>query len=128
MAVPTSSLSDHSGAEPLTRDEATPPRASLPIQDGHSSPKSAAESGDSVPSFGCIVYLSTRSGVCHGRVANLEGIEASAADQRRLLGQIVARFKAVVAESLQNGDEPKWIDPPKEKREGESKVFLPVHL
>lgn len=81
-----------------------------------------------VPSFGCIVYFSSDGGVFRGRVANLSGIEVAAANQRELLGQIVARFKSEVGKCIAEGREPDWVDPPAEKNEGEQKLFLPVHL
>ena len=86
--------------------------------------------GDSadVPSFGCVVYVSHQEGVVRARVANLAGIEASGADQRAVLGQIVATFKAAVSSALAEGSTPDWIDPPAAKRDGERKLFLPVHL
>ena len=109
---PSKSPRPDRGASPSSAD------AKLPIQAGKAD----------VPSFGCIVYLRNEDGVCRGRVANLAGIEGTASDQRALLGQIVARFKSVVGEAIAAGDEPPWIDPPEPKRDGESKVFLPVHL
>lgn len=87
------------------------------------------ESGEpTVPAFGCIVYLSHQGDVIRGRVANLEGIQATASNQRELLGQIVAQFKSAVTSGMADGGTPNWIDPPAEKREDEKKVFLPVHL
>lgn len=97
---------------------AASPRRRLPI-----------ESGDpTVPAFGCIVYFVSEAGVFRGRVANLAGIEVQASSQREMLGQIVAQFKSAVAASLAEGETPNWIDPPDEKRPGETKLFLPVHL
>lgn len=90
----------------------------LPIQ---------AESGN-VPAFQCIVYLRDEDATVRGRVANLAGIECQGTDQRAVLGQIVASFKAAVAACLQDGNSPAWIDPPEPKRDDERKVFLPVHL
>ncbi|WP_286178065.1 hypothetical protein [Stieleria mannarensis] len=82
----------------------------------------------SVPAFGCIVYFAREGDVFRGRVANLAGIEVTAASQRELLGQIVAQFKSAVSDCLGRGETPAWIDPPAEKQAGESKLFLPVHL
>ncbi len=96
----------------------------LPIESGEND-----ESGQApVPAFGCIVYFSHQDGRFTGRTANLRGIEVSAAGQREMLGQIVARFKELVGESLRNGQTPDWIEPPLEKGEHEQKLFLPVHL
>jgi hypothetical protein len=103
--------------QPQTPSDQTPKR-SLPLESGE----------PPVPAFGCIVYYSTDGGCVRGRVANLDGIEVTASSQRELLGQIVAQFKAVVAKSLAEGGEPEWVDPPAAKRDGEQKLFLPVHL
>lgn len=81
-----------------------------------------------VPAFGCTVFVSRREGQFEGRVANLAEITASAASQRELLAAIVKQFKAVVAKHVAEGEEPKWTDPPLEKRDDEQKLFLPVHL
>ncbi|WP_233903172.1 hypothetical protein [Stieleria maiorica] len=81
-----------------------------------------------VPAFGCIVYFAREGDVFRGRVANLAGIEVTAASQREMLGQIVARFKSAVSDSLGKDETPAWIDPPAAKQAGESKLFLPVHL
>jgi len=81
-----------------------------------------------VPTFGCVVYLRDEAGQVHGRIANLAGIEVVAADQRTVLGQLVGRFKQTVSQAMEEGRTPDWIEPPDEKREGERKVFLPVHL
>lgn len=87
------------------------------------------ESGKpAVPAFGCIVYVSSAGGGVRGRVANLGGIQLQAADERQLLGQIVAQFKSEVARCLAEGQTPNWIDPPEAKRDDERKLFLPVHL
>ncbi|QDV40489.1 hypothetical protein Enr13x_02950 [Stieleria neptunia] len=95
-----------------------PPQPGLPIESEPSAP----------PAFGCIVYFAREGGTFCGRVANLGGIEVSASSQREMLGQIVARFKSAVADSLANGETPAWIVPPAEKRPAETKLFLPVHL
>ena len=75
-----------------------------------------------------MVYFANQGGEFHGRVANLEGIQVTASDQRQMLVQIVAQFKTAVRESLNRGETPDWIDPPKEKAADEKKLFLPVHL
>ena len=94
------------------------PKGELPIESGQ----------EVVPAFGCIVYFSTDTGGVKGRVANLAGIEITASNQREMLGQIVARFKSAVSTSLASGEQPDWIDPPSQKLEHETKLFLPVHL
>ncbi len=83
---------------------------------------------DPPPAFGCIVYLSRQSTGMKARVANLPGIEATAGDQRALLGKIVQQFKAAVQDPISRGEQPAWIDPPLPKQPDEQKVFLPVHL
>lgn len=83
---------------------------------------------DPPPAFGCIVYLSRQSTGMKARVANLSGIEATAGDQRALLGKIVQQFKAAVQAPISRGEQPAWIDPPLPKQSDEQKVFLPVHL
>ncbi|MDV6032924.1 MAG: hypothetical protein F9B45_23130 [Phycisphaera sp. RhM] len=105
---------------PPTNRPATkqPPDAGLPVESAAPPP----------PAFGCIVYFASDGGVFRGRVANLAEIEVSASSQREMLGQIVARFKSSVADSLAKGETPAWIVPPAEKRPGETKLFLPVHL
>ncbi|MCS7470633.1 hypothetical protein NZK35_28615 [Stieleria sp. ICT_E10.1] len=95
-----------------------PPETGLPVE----------STAPTAPAFGCIVYFACDDGVFRGRVANLAGIEVSASSQREMLGQIVARFKSSVAGSLAEGETPAWIVPPSEKRPGETKLFLPVHL
>lgn len=94
------------------------PTPALPLESGQ----------PPVPTFGCIVYFTAESGQFHGRVANLAKIEATALSQRELLGQIVKKFKAEVSAAFAEGRTPDWIDPPAKKLEGETKLFLPVHL
>ncbi|KAA5541125.1 hypothetical protein FYK55_18830 [Roseiconus nitratireducens] len=87
------------------------------------------DSGDvPVPAFRCVVYVSREGAQFKGRVANLPGIEATGNDQRELLGRIVPQFKSAVSQSLADGNQPAWIDPPMEKLPSEQKLFLPVHL
>jgi len=119
---PSSPLDRARGAIQLTDQNQSP---SDPIQ----KQKLPIESDEPpVPAFGCVVYFSSEAGVLHGRVANLAGIQATAPTQRELLGQIVAQFKSAVSKRLSEGETPDWVDPPLEKREGEQKLFLPVHL
>ena len=106
-------MNDHPSSGPLGADG-----HSLPI-DPQSPPP---------PAFGCIVYLRNQNGQVHGRVANLAGIEAVAADQRAVLGELVRRFKQLVAQAIAAEETPDWIDPPEAKRDDERKLFLPVHL
>lgn len=81
------------------------------------------------PAFGIIVYISkTDGGQTSGRVANLEGIQVTAATERDVLGRIVSTCKAAIQAATQKGEDPPWIDPPRPKEAGEQKRFLPLHL
>ena len=82
-----------------------------------------------VPVFGCTVYISTgASGGVRARVANLAGIECTAASEREALGAIVAAFKKRISELMQ-GDAPiPWIEPPVAAEPDEQQRFIPVHL
>jgi thiamine pyrophosphate-dependent acetolactate synthase large subunit-like protein len=82
-----------------------------------------------VPVFNCIVYVSSAAdGGVQARVANLAGLECSAANEREALGKIVRAFKARVAEHLQNKSAIPWIEPPAAAVAGEQKRYIPVHL
>ena len=87
-----------------------------------------AKSGD-VPVFSCIVYVSpsARGGV-RVRVANLAGLECTAASEREALAKIVPAFKQRVAELIQSEASIPWIEPPTPAEPGEQKRFIPVHL
>ena len=114
--TPTDQVDETSPTAPSGAKQ--PAKAGLPVESAAPTP----------PAFGCIVYFACDGGVFRGRVANLAEIEVSASSQREMLGQIVARFKSSVAASLDKGETPAWIVPPAEKRPGETKLFLPVHL
>ena len=82
-----------------------------------------------VPVFSCIVYVSAvADGGVQARVANLAGLECSAASEREALGKIVRAFKARVAEHLQNNSPIPWVEPPVAAVAGEQKRYIPVHL
>lgn len=82
-----------------------------------------------VPSFGCIVYVSsTPKGRIKARVANLPGIEIEAASERDALTKIVKQFKNTIQDHIQAESTIPWIDPPSSIIEGEQKRFLPTHL
>ena len=123
---PNSSIADRDKTDtkvpPVNRNDpkppGTPPAGELPIESGE----------PPVPAFGCVVYFSRDGNQFRGRAANLQGIEATASNQREMLGQIVAQFKSAVSQCLAEGGSPEWIDPPMEKREEETKLFLPIHL
>ena len=83
----------------------------------------------SVPVFNCIVYVSpATSGGVQAHVANLAGLEVSAASEREALGKLVAAFKARVAELMQQQAEIPWIEPPPPPGPGEQERLIPVHL
>ncbi len=82
-----------------------------------------------VPVFNCIVYVSPAAGGgVRARVANLSGLECTAASEREALGKIVPAFKQRIVE-LMRGETPiPWIEPPAPAEAGEQRRFIPVHL
>jgi hypothetical protein len=84
--------------------------------------------GADVPAFTCIVYVSRADGNVSARVANLDGIQATAASEREVLAKVIPEFKKRVSELHSGGTEIPWIDPPKSPLEGEQKRIVPVHL
>ena len=92
-------------------------------------PLAGDQASTGVPTFACIVYLEDKvAGGVHGRVANLEGVEADGTSERDVLAKIVPAFKALVSDALAQGDPIPWIEPPAEPGDGERKRFVPVHL
>jgi len=84
---------------------------------------------DSPPAFGCVVYLSQKSeGSVSARVANLDGVELTAASEREALAKIVPLFRDKISAWVQAGEAIPWIDPIEPPAEGEYRRFLPVHL
>jgi len=82
-----------------------------------------------VPVFNCIVYVSpSDGGGVRARVANLAGLEFSAASEREAFGKLVPAFKKRVSELMQSGTEIPWIEPPSPAEPGEQMRFVPVHL
>ena len=81
-----------------------------------------------VPVFNCVVYVRSGSGPVRARVANLAGIECSAASEREVLGKVVAAFKQRVRELVEAATPIPWIDPPPPAAAEEQKRFIPVHL
>ena len=82
-----------------------------------------------VPVFNCIVYVSTDAGGgVRARVANLPGIECTAASEREALGKIVLAFKQRIGELMHGKTQIPWMDPPNPAEPGEQKRFIPVHL
>ena len=84
---------------------------------------------DAVPVFNCVVYVSASAeGRFKGRVANLDGIELEAGNQRELMSKIVPAFKERVAACLRSDQAIPWIEPPAPKTEHEQQFLVPVHL
>ncbi len=82
-----------------------------------------------VPTFGCIVYVSSSiDGRVRARVANLCGLAVEAATERDALSQLVPLFRQHVRSRLESGGAIEWIEPPLPIGDGEKKRFLPVHL
>lgn len=82
-----------------------------------------------VPVFNCIIYVSPDAdGSVRARVANLPGLECSAASERAALGKLIPAFKQRVSELTQNKLPIPWIEPPSPAQPGEQKRFIPVHL
>ena len=82
-----------------------------------------------VPVFNCIVYVSPDAGGgVRARVANLPGIECTAASEREALGKIVPAFKQRIGELMHSETQIPWIEPPTPAEPGEQKRFIPVHL
>lgn len=94
------------------------------VLNGRGGPNSA-----SVPVFNCIVYLRRGAdGSVHARVANLAGIESTAASEREALGKAVAMFKQRVAENLGRGEPICWLDPPMAPEPDAQQRLIAVHL
>jgi len=81
-----------------------------------------------IPVFNCIVYVSPDAGGVRARVANLSGLECTAASEREALGKIVAAFKQRVAGLMLSKMPIPWIEPPTQAEPGERIRFIPVHL
>ncbi len=82
-----------------------------------------------VPTFACIVYVSKLdNGHVLARVANLEGLTATAPNERESLSRLVPLFKKFVKEKLESGEVIPWLDPPPAPNLDEQRRFLPVHL
>ena len=81
-----------------------------------------------IPTFTCIVHVSPTSNGVKARVANLDGIEMVATDERTALSRIVPAFKARVQQFLNDGVEIPWQEPPHTANEEEQTRLIPVHL
>ncbi len=81
-----------------------------------------------VPTFNCIVHVRRTADGVKARVANLEGIEFIAPDERSALSKIVPAFKATLQELLGSNKEIPWLEPPSAASEDEQTRYIPVHL
>ena len=82
-----------------------------------------------VPVFNCIVYISPNSdGGVRARVANLPGLECTAASERDALSKIVPTFKQRVSELMRSETPIPWIEPPPPAESEEETRRIPVHL
>lgn len=81
-----------------------------------------------VPVFGCMVYVSATEGGVRARVANLAGLECTAASERAALGKLIPAFKQRISQHLGAGESVPWLDPPAQAEAGEQTRYVPVHL
>ena len=90
---------------------------------------SAASTPLEVPVFNCLVYVGRQpEGGVRARVANLDGLNCEAANERAALAIIVPAFKQRVAELTEAGTSIPWIDPPAAIEPDEQARYIPVHL
>lgn len=91
--------------------------------------KISGDAKPNVPMFSCTVYVSKNdAGQVSGRVANLDGIEASGNSERDVLLQISKEFKSQVRQMMEASEEIPWINPPLPKTETEQARTIPMHL
>jgi hypothetical protein len=84
---------------------------------------------EKVPVFNCIVYVSPKAeGGMRARVANLPGIERTAATEREALSKVISAFKQSVSELIKTSQQIPWIEPIAAAESGELQRFIPVHL
>ena len=81
-----------------------------------------------VPTFNCLVHVCSVDGGVRARVANLDGIEITASDERTALSKIVPAFKAKVQQILADQESIPWIEPPLPANDEEQTRFIPIHL
>ena len=82
---------------------------------------------ESVPVFNCRVFVRNDGG-CRARVANLAGIEVTAASEREAIQGIVRQFKQLMAKYAAEKQSPPWLDPELTIEDGEQERLIPVHL
>ncbi|MBA62911.1 MAG: hypothetical protein CMJ76_11155 [Planctomycetaceae bacterium] len=81
-----------------------------------------------IPTFNCIVHVSSTPEGVRARVANLNGIEFVARDERTALSKIVPTFKATLEQLLSDNAEIPWQEPPHPANDDEQTRYIPVHL
>lgn len=81
-----------------------------------------------VPVFSCHVYVVHNAGAVRARVANLAGIEKTAADERTALLHVVAEFKQRMEALLQAGEPIPWLEPIARREPDELERLIAVHL
>jgi len=96
--------------------------------DSHGELPLSEASPANVPVFACHVFVTCGEGAVTARVANLAGIELTAANERMALAKIVATFKQQVAARLEQGQPIPWLDPIADIRPGEQPRLIAVHL
>ncbi len=83
---------------------------------------------EKVPVFNCIVYVASCPEGVRARVANLAGLECTAASERQALSQLAAAFKGRMAESLKRQEQIALLEPPPPPCADEQTRWIPVHL
>jgi hypothetical protein len=104
------------------------PSSDLPQHEGVGGHTIEQRKPADTPVFNCIVYLAVDAGGMRARVANLPGLECTAAGEREALGKIVTAFKQRVAQLIHSKTPIPWIEPPLPAEPTEQKRFVPVHL
>lgn len=106
-----------------------PSNSSLSSSEGANPLGITGESKASVPVFVCLVYVRHNDdSTVDGRVANLEGIEATGSSERDVLSKVVREFKSRITKMREDDVEIPLVDPPLPPRENERVRSVPVHL
>ena len=101
----------------------------MPAQPDDNSLPLSETSGPRVPTFACLVYLSQdQSGAWVARVANLDGLQVTAATPRDAMARVCRQFKERVRTAYAAGETIDWIEPPEDPLAGELVRSIPVHL
>lgn len=100
-----------------------------PADDASQPLKITGDATPPVPAFTCLVYVrKNEDGTVTGRVANLNGIEASGGGERDVLVKLTREFKSRISQLLSDEQDIPWIDPPPAKLENEQIRSIPMHL